>query len=60
LFAGRDPSRSAVVSLSDPLGRPRLRMMVDSLGAASIQFLDTLGHVTRSIAGLDSLGGSPR
>jgi hypothetical protein len=58
LFAGRDPSRNAVVSLSDPLGRPRLRMMVDSTGAASIQFLDTLGHVTRSIAGLDSAGST--
>lgn len=60
LFAGRDPSRSAVVSLSDPMGRPRLRMAVDSLGVASIQFLDTLGHVTRSISGLDSLGGAAR
>ena len=55
LFAGRATDRSAVVSLSDPLGRPRLRMMVDSTGAASIQFLDTLGHVSRSISGLDSL-----
>ena len=60
LFAGRDPSRSAVVSLGDPMGRPRLRLMVDSTGAASIQFLDTLGHVTRSIAGLDTLGGPSR
>lgn len=60
LFAGRDPSRSAVVSLSDPMGRPRLRLMVDSVGAASIQFLDTLGHVTRSISGLDTLGGRSR
>jgi hypothetical protein len=59
LFAGRDPSRSAVVSLGDPMGRPRLRLMVDSTGAASIQFLDTLGKVTRSIAA-DSLAGSTR
>jgi len=42
------------------MGRPRLRLMVDSTGAASIQFLDTLGHVTRIIAGLDTLGGTSR
>jgi hypothetical protein len=50
VFAGRDRSRSAVVNLADPLGRPRLRMVVDSTGAASIQFLDTAGHVTRTIS----------
>ena len=60
LFAGRDPTRSAVVSLGDPMGRPRLRLLVDSTGAASIQFLDTLGHVTRSISGLEALGGPSR
>jgi hypothetical protein len=60
LFAGRDPSRSAVVSLGDPRGRPRLRLMVDSTGGASIQFLDTLGNVTRSISGLDTLRGPSR
>jgi len=50
VFAGRDRSRSAVVNLADPQGRPRLRMVVDSTGAASIQFLDTAGHVTRTIS----------
>jgi hypothetical protein len=59
LFAGRDPNRSAVVSLSDPWGRPRLRMAVDSTGAASIQFLDTLGKVTRIISA-DSLASTSR
>ncbi len=54
LFAGRDPSSSAVVNLADPLGRPRLRLVVDSTGAASIQFLDTAGHVTRSISAQDA------
>jgi hypothetical protein len=53
LFAGRDPSSSAVVSLSDPMGRPRLRMVVDSTGNASIEFLDTAGHVIRAISALD-------
>ena len=45
----RDVSKSAVVSLADPLGHPRLRLVVDSTGAASIQFLDGEGHVTKSV-----------
>ena len=57
LFAGRDADQSSLVSLNDPHGRPRLRLMVDSTGAASIQFLDTLGRVKRTITA-DSLGGS--
>jgi len=58
LFAGRDPSRSSVVSLSDPMGRPRLMLAVDSTGTARIQFLDTLGKVTRTIAASDAQGAS--
>ncbi|HKT08795.1 MAG TPA: hypothetical protein VJR24_12920 [Gemmatimonadaceae bacterium] len=57
LFAGRDADHNSVVSLSDPQGHPRLRLMVDSTGAASIQFLDVAGHVTRTIAA-DSLGAT--
>jgi hypothetical protein len=45
LFAGKDPSKSAVVSLADPKGRPRLRMSVDSLGMAQVEFLDERGDV---------------
>ncbi len=45
----RDASKSAVVSLADPQGHPRLRLAVDSTGAASIQFLDMEGHVTKSV-----------
>lgn len=45
----RDVSKSAVVSLSDQQGHPRLKLVVDSTGAASIQFLDTEGHVTKSV-----------
>src|SRR5204862_2069409 len=33
LFMGRDRSKSAAVTLSDPDGKPRLRLIVDSLGA---------------------------
>ncbi|HKV49682.1 MAG TPA: hypothetical protein VJO52_00635 [Gemmatimonadaceae bacterium] len=58
LFAGRDADQSSVVSLSDPQGHPRLRLMVDSTGAASIQFLDPDGHVTKTITALDSPGAN--
>jgi hypothetical protein len=45
----RDPSKSAVVSLSDQQGHPRLQLVVDSTGAASIRFLDPDGRVTKSV-----------
>lgn len=46
VYVGRDPARSAVINLSDPEGRPRLRLQVDSLGIATLQFLDASGQVT--------------
>lgn len=49
LWAGRDTAKSAVVNLFDPLGRVRLRMRVDSLGRASLDFLDDAGRVTFSL-----------
>lgn len=49
LFAGKDTDKNAIVTLADPKGRPRLRLAVDSLGAAKIEFLDENGHVTRRI-----------
>jgi hypothetical protein len=49
VFVGRDRSRSAVVNLSDPMGRPRLRMVVDSAGAARIEFLDEGGRVVHRV-----------
>ena len=49
LFVGRDQSRSAVLNLSDPSGKPRLRLVVDSLGAARIEFLDAAGKVTNTV-----------
>ena len=48
-FLGRDLARSALVSLSDPQGRARLRLVVDSLGSARIEFLDESGRVARQI-----------
>ena len=51
VYVGRDPSRSAVVDLADPLGRTRIRMRVDSLGTASLEFLDESGRVTTRLPG---------
>ena len=46
VYIGRDRMRSAVINLSDPSGKTRLRLVVDSLGGASLQFLDEAGRVT--------------
>lgn len=46
VYVGRDRTKSAVVNLSDPQGRSRLRLVVDSLGAPSLEFLDERGRVT--------------
>jgi hypothetical protein len=48
-FFGRDPAKNAVVNLADPTGKIRLRLVVDSLGVAGIEFLDEKGAVTRRI-----------
>ena len=49
VYLGRDPSKSAVLNLSDPSGRPRLRLRVDSLSNASLEFLDENGAVTAKL-----------
>ena len=49
MFVGSDPAKSALMALSDPQGKVRLRLAVDSLGAARIEFLDAAGNVTRSL-----------
>ena len=46
LFAGKTQDKASVVQLSDPQGRPRLRLVVDSLGSARVEFLDANGAVT--------------
>lgn len=50
-YFGRDRAGTALLRLSDKTGKPRVRLLVDSLGAARLEFLDATGHVTRSIAG---------
>jgi hypothetical protein len=46
VYVGRDAAKAALVNLSDRNGKPRLRLMVDSLGAPSLEFLDAAGTVT--------------
>jgi len=46
VYVGRDTDRTALVTLSDPTGRPRLRIQVDSAGDPVIEFLDADGRVT--------------
>ena len=49
MFLGRSANRSSQVALSDPRGRVRLRLEVDSLGTASIVFLDENGAVVKTV-----------
>ena len=51
VYVGRDPSKAAIVNLSDRIGRSRLRMLVDSTGSARIEFLDETGRVIQRIPG---------
>jgi hypothetical protein len=46
VYVGRSLSKAAVVNLSDRMGRPRLRLFVDSLGVPGLEFLDETGKVT--------------
>jgi hypothetical protein len=45
VFLGRNATRAATLILSDPNGRPRIRIAVDSAGVPSLEFLDETGHV---------------
>jgi hypothetical protein len=46
VFLGRDPAKEALLSLSDRNGKTRIRLVVDSLGTPSLEFLDGTGAVT--------------
>ncbi len=46
VFIGRDRSKASLLRLSDPMGRPKLVLRVDSLGAPQLEFLDDSGRVT--------------
>lgn len=49
IYVGKEADRKAMVTLSDPEGRPRLRLSVDSAGVARIEFLDDSGRVTSQL-----------
>jgi hypothetical protein len=49
VFVGRNPDKSATVSLADAKGKPRLVMKVAPDGAASIEFLDANGKMVQRI-----------
>jgi hypothetical protein len=49
VFLGRNPQKAAALVLSDPNGRPRIRLSVDSTGAPSLAFLDEAGRVTATL-----------
>ena len=49
LYVGRDVAKSSVINMFDPLGRLRLRLRVDSLGRASMDFLNDSDRVTFSL-----------
>ena len=51
VYLGRDTTKAAVITLSDKWGKPRLRLAVDSLGAARVDFLDAQGRVTYQLPG---------
>ena len=53
VFVGKQTDRTATVVLADAQSRPRLRLVVDSAGAARIEFLDEAGHVMRTLTGTD-------
>src|SRR5690348_4169296 len=52
VFVGKQSDRTATVVLADAQSRPRLRLVVDSAGAARIEFLDENGHVLRTLTGV--------
>lgn len=49
VYLGRDVSRAAVLKLKDPNGHERIRLSVDSLGVARLEFLDERGTVTQRL-----------
>jgi len=49
VFVGKNPDRSAVVSLADADGKVRLNLKVDADGTASLEFLDAAGKVVQRL-----------
>jgi hypothetical protein len=49
VFVGKGANRSALIALADQKGRTRIQLMVDSLGEASIDFLNEKGKVVHRL-----------
>lgn len=49
LYLGKDQTKSSILLLRDPQGRPRLKLSVDSLGTPRLEFLDEQGKVTSQL-----------
>jgi len=49
VYVGRTANKASLINLSDPSGRSRIRMMVDSLGNPSLEFLDAQGRVVAKL-----------
>jgi hypothetical protein len=49
VFVGKDDNKTAMVTLADRMGKPRLQMLVDSNGTARLNFLDEQGKITYSL-----------
>jgi len=50
VFVGKQSDKTATVILADAKSRPRLRRVVDSAGAARIEFLDDDGKIVRTLS----------
>jgi hypothetical protein len=49
VFLGRNPQKAAALVLSDPNGRPRIRLAVDSTGTPSLEFLNDSGRIVTKL-----------
>ncbi|MDB5276387.1 MAG: hypothetical protein JWR61_1342 [Ferruginibacter sp.] len=49
VFIGKDTDKSALINLADKKGKTRIQLIVDSTGAAKINFLDSAGKVVYSL-----------
>ena len=49
VFVGKDDSKTAMITLADRMGKPRLQLLVDSTGTAKLNFLDDQGNITYSL-----------
>jgi hypothetical protein len=49
VFVGKDDNKTAMVTLADRMGKPRLQLLVDSNGMAKLNFLDQQGKITYSL-----------